>query len=436
MTIQKLQSDVEGTPGNMTGADIASSVNGLVDEVDKLHLSNLSSVGKRLTLAATRRIDLVMIGDSNQLKDGYGFTRGMNKVLADRFGEYATSHFVNTGYQGYPEVFGQTIEFSDETETNHINLGYNPQTTVSDITLNKGILLPDDSPIDTTQHIRFWMGYAGFDHGSGSVQLKVRREQSPWTQLGSTKTINTNTGDFGYHIDYIDLEAGSHTEGGPIKGGIAANSNVVAPFTFLWQRAEQINAENGISCHTLYGVGGDSLWDMAEYLNNLTDASLSSFFSETRRLQLSKLLDPIVVVYINSGFNDRNEEGTPTKGPYKYSDSSTREGYIDNMKSVISRIENIWELNGWNKSELSFLLIGSHVMSDPNDAEIKTYRDGLTALCASRENLSTVDLSEHMTFAEAEAANWYVATNETVHLVDEGYNAVSQKIINALVGEE
>lgn len=33
MTIQKLQSSAEGTPGNMTGADIAASVNGLVDAV-------------------------------------------------------------------------------------------------------------------------------------------------------------------------------------------------------------------------------------------------------------------------------------------------------------------------------------------------------------------------------------------------------------------
>lgn len=49
MTIQKLQSDVEGTPGNMTGADIASSVNGLIEGTALISARNVAFLGDSIT---------------------------------------------------------------------------------------------------------------------------------------------------------------------------------------------------------------------------------------------------------------------------------------------------------------------------------------------------------------------------------------------------
>jgi hypothetical protein len=43
-----------------------------------------------IALATRRRMDLVMIGDSNQDKDGYGFSGAWENALALRFGMYAT----------------------------------------------------------------------------------------------------------------------------------------------------------------------------------------------------------------------------------------------------------------------------------------------------------------------------------------------------------
>ena len=121
------------------------------------------------------------------------------------------------------------------------------------------------------------------------------------------------------------------------------------------------------------------------------------------------------------------------KGAYGYDDSSSAEGYIDNLTVILNKIEEIWVVNGWNSSELSFLNVASHVVAgDPNDTQLTSYRDALTTLANARSNLTTVDLSELMTYAEATTNDWYLSQEELEHLNETGYNEVSALIFGDL----
>lgn len=428
------------TVNALIGDKTAQEVSDGVDYSQKLKesnisQSNLSSASDRINLAATRRIDVVMLGDSNQRFGGYGFSRGFDKALSDRFGQYASPIYIGAEQDGYPGIFSQEPQFTDAVEPNHVDLFTSATTTTTTKTQNRGIGIAANIPLDTAQTTRFWLAWGGFPTGAGSFSMRVRYEDSPFSTLVSGASISTNTGDYALNLSFIDLPEGARVDPLRVKGGLAANITVTQPMTFFYQRAESINKENGVSVSTLYAQGGASLFDFADTILSYSDQQLTNYFAEVRRLQLSKMLDPIVVVYINSGFNDRNEASQPTKGVYQLTDSSSARGYIDNLSAVMNRIEGIWRINGWDRSELSFLLIASHVSADPNDATLETYREALKTLCNKRENLSTIDISELTTYAAGVSGGWYMdPITETIHLTQIGYDAVSEIILNGLVG--
>lgn len=116
-------------------------------------------------MAGNRRVDLVMIGDSNQRKDGYGFHCGFLKALSDRYGEYATGIGTVTtdgaAITNYERalIFGAYSGAPAELEALYPSATPQPYSYVATGTLNptmNGLDVYANSPLDIKANLRYW----------------------------------------------------------------------------------------------------------------------------------------------------------------------------------------------------------------------------------------------------------------------------------------
>lgn len=388
-----------------------------------------------LRKASDKRVDLVMLGDSNQHFDGGGFDYAINNYLNALYGVYATPigcEPTDSSQNDRNSYFwkGWTDESLPVEHRDYFPYrdGYGSFITTPTYQGSSGMIVKYLGEFNTESNLRWWLAWAGFDYGSGSFTPRIRMDVPPYTTQITGINVSTNTGDYSRQMTYLDLAAG--TRAFNLQGGFSvSNTTITAPFSWLFERVEDLEKDNGMSCHSLYGVGGHSLHEFAQFLLGLSIQQLTGYFYEVRRLQLAKGQAPTVIVYINSGLNDRNETET-SNGEYGF-EGQTPSGYADNMSAIMNRIEDVWKINGWDISELSFLTIASHVISDPNDSELQSYRTELNSLSATRPNFTTVDLSQLMTYAEAVSGGWYDGAGEA-HLTPTGYAAVTAKIFSLL----
>lgn len=387
-----------------------------------------SNAFEKIRRAKNKRVDIVMFGDSNQHYEDKGFDYAINNFLHDKFGTYASPVFCNEvyPYQNYDSFLG-LLDAPSTIESNHADYFINDGngTFLSTTSVRQGIRAYKAGRFDlTSEMLRYWYGWAGFNSGTGNFTPKFRNDTA-----GSTITlfdvVATNTGDFDRKVGYFDVDGSGRDYD---FGFYATNGTLNQPGTLLFHRVENRELSSGISCHSLYGVSGASLYDAATQMNTWTIGQLTGYFSEIRRLQLAKGQVPDVVVYINFGINDKSE--TARSIGYYREISSTTEGYVDNLLNIVGRIEDVWAYNGWDQSELSFLVVPSHVIASPNNSQLTGYRNAVKDIQTRRQNFSCVDLSEKMSYEYANANGWYSAT--TNHLSETGYAAVADLILSAV----
>ncbi|MVM35261.1 hypothetical protein GO755_34890 [Spirosoma sp. HMF4905] len=400
-----------------------------------------------LALAAKRRIDFLMIGDSNQLKDGTGWDHGFNYALGNRFGLYASAIYGPRGNMIQGAEFGGTGNFGTAggglTSLENYDLASEPYSQIADgVTYNSqfnGVsVAAGATTFNVASALRFWYAYGTFTTGSGSFRVGFRQGTTPYTTFGSGAVINTNTGAETYQLGYTDLAANSGRTGLALeaKWTLPSSTPITGPWQGFFCRLEDTSKKTGVSVHTLYGVGGQSLWDMGTQLNAYSAQKLKNYFAEARRLQLSQNLKPIIVVYVNSGLNDQNEDQSPSLGWRADMSPTSANAYIDNMEAIIKRAEDVYEYAGWDKSELYFLLMPSHPVSDPDAAKLISYRKVCSSL-ASRKNTSVVDLTNLTTATEMAANNWYLkqangVDNDVFHLVQAAYEVFATRVVSLI----
>lgn len=396
-----------------------------------------------LSLAATSRVDLVMIGDSNQLYNGYGFTCGLEKALITRFGCYASPIIgVGGGFSGggigytasgvdnsgLANSSGAASSVSKYTILPYGHIVSGSTTASGGLGLIGGAFATEDA-IDF-----YFASLASSTYTNGTYRAGVRLGVSPYSQIAVSSNNTSTSGNIDHlEIEKLSISADATRAGKNVEARFSIPGYTVSgPFTGLYSRAERPNANTGISTHTLYGAGGQSAWDMAKWLIDSDDSALSQFFAETRRLQLSKKLSPIIVVYINSGFNDRNEGNKPSLGPFRSLSPTSADAYVDNIRAIQSRITRIWSINGWDTSELFWLIVPSHRIADPDDSVLVSYRSAIKLATINDFQTSVIDLGALMTQAQGTANGWYAAGQNYLHLSNTGYDAMGQILVSQI----
>ena len=107
--------------------------------------------------------------------------------------------------------------------------------------------------------------------------------------------------------------------------------------------------------------------------------------------------------------------------------------YLDNLEAMTKRIEDIWELAGWDKSELFFLVMPSHPVADPDDAKLIGYRKAASSYAATRQRSSFIDLTNLTTSAEMLASGWYQAAGtDKNHLTQNAFEALAARAVGLI----
>ncbi|MEC9373680.1 MAG: hypothetical protein VYC34_07540, partial [Planctomycetota bacterium] len=404
---------------------------------------NPAAIAPFFEAALTERVDIVGIGDSNQLFQADGFDHGWHVALAERYGLYATGLItMNSGpnagdrYQRLGAMGATTgapaalHRFLDPGMGGILPFKYSYLGDEQSQGGNAGMSINADCPLDVDADLRFHFTYGVFGEGAGAFLPQVRMGVPPWTPLATSPMgIDPGLGAGGMLEDHaLDLPAAHR--GYSIQYLVKPSATMVqGPFFGLYIRAENLERSAGASYHTLLARGGEGARTFAIDLQQASDEYLTEFFRRVRALQGPTKR---VLVRINTGVNDRNDDGLPSVGPIGGYSSDTPEGYADNLQGVIDRIQGIWHLNGWADEELFFLLTASHPISAPDDPEVQTYRAAAAALCAVNPRTASVNFDALISAIEMEALGWYDPAAR-VHLSLRGYEGMAALELDAIV---
>ncbi len=411
---------------------------------------NATALAPCFVRAASGRVDVVALGDSNQVFAGHGWDHGWTRALSERFGLYATgllSGGENGGngsglgytYQGFSTLSTGAFDYSGAPATLDnllpgsspvppLNYLYLPEGESNGGSLNAGMFTDAGSSLSTNAALRFHLVGARFAGvGPGSCQLSIRLQQPPFSHLVSGPVVSTRAPEFGTAHITLDLPAAQRNAALGFRLS-PWGTNLVGPFLAYSMRVENLERGRGVSFHTLYASGGMSARDMAAALLTASDGQLSLYFQHVRALQTAPRA---VLVRINTGLNDRNET-LPSLGPAAVSDPDSPEAFADNIAAIIARIEAVWSLNGWAMGELYFLISVSHPVSTPDDSELVSYREAASALAGSRPRTAATRFDRLTNSAEMLASGWYQAGGaDRNHLTLSAFENLARREIDA-----
>ncbi|MDX2016668.1 MAG: hypothetical protein SFY95_03390 [Planctomycetota bacterium] len=417
--------------------------------------------------AKVSRIDVVGIGDSNQLFDGTGWDSGWTVALAERFGIYAsglisagenfgmgagTGHDVGgisfasgpgtqMSWAGPPAplnaVLGSTgllgPQFSAYLEAGKVEPG----------TGRLGLVMAPGSVVGESSNLRVHFAYGFFgpvegltaEAGRFTPQARIAGASFPELARGAS-VESVGAGPAGLRWGTIDVPAAPRVVTGWGNLGVefrwnAWESPLQGPFVAYWSRFENRDRARGASMHTLYGVGGHSARRMALALQQIPDATLSAYFAHIRSLQGPTKR---VLVRICSGLNDRSD-WNPSVGPARVQFSWRAAGFADNLLAMRQRLEQIWTLNGWDLSELYFLLTVSHPPYQIDDSKLAEYRLVTRQLAQLWPRTAAFNFLGVTTANELYAQCWFAYCGDKFHLSPAGFVGTSRLELEQLVNQ-
>ena len=442
---------------SLTGEALAAIKTLIIEEINDKGLNEFTRA------VMTRRVDMVMIGDSTMLWRGAeGWMRGLTRGIGVVAGQWASPLYsfesgTNTvGPQGWStRAFAAggnqtgTPPSADYNDFRPPIVDALIYTASGDLGATSHYLIATAGQaggMNVSSRIMYSVGYGTFASGSGAFTPQARRNKTDaptdYTILGTGSAVSTNTGAAGFAVDEsLILEPGARTSGdyafGP-RMGIAS----VGPTLFLSHRLVDLQQTTGISSHVLYAAGGQSTRDAAERILAMSDARLVHFFGELRRQQLAQGEDkPMIWIFSIMGFNDRNESSNSVG--YDPAVSSTNAGFIDNHWAIYNRLHNIWQSQEWDWTEVHFIWAASHEsLATASDTVIEGYRNALFDWAGGRDRTTVVNWNNFVRYAEVVAEGWGgggggaggSGGTDYIHNSYFFYDAAGERFAAALVG--
>lgn len=395
-----------------------------------------------VALSASRRIALCGCGDSNQLKDGTGWDDGFIYGLGLKFSQFASGIAPMSGPVTYTDGIGSgngsvTPSGSagsgapsglDAYELPVAEFPYLYQSSGDMGHVGWSVSPPQGGGwLHSDLHLKFYMAYGTFPSGGGSFTPGVRYDAPPWSTILVGSTVSTD-GPYGAALATLELPAATRGITVGFKWRVPGGTASVGPTIELWQAVEAPDRITGFQWCPFYAESGQSMYDLAAYVIGLPNAQLDNWLKAVRTFQTSKGQPPIMMYVISMGLNDRNETSVPSLGPGAFSTGNSSDAYVDNWKAFINRIEERFVANHWPLSGCWFWLIGSHPVSEPDDAQLVSYRTAAAAFAATRERTTVTDM--HSVVSSTELASYYLSGgSDRNHMNQAGYRFAAQRIL-------
>jgi hypothetical protein len=397
-----------------------------------------------LELAETRRVDVISLGDSNQLYFAYGWQDGWSYSLGTRYPMFATPLLGAGRHVGIGLALGvnESIIMVPLGAPAGWTLFNDPTSGIDDTPY--GFLTPViETRPGVDSGMRLVVGHdtwgqnnfnadqmlrAHFSYGVGPIGGMIFEPGIRQT-LGlsvSHPPINTYAEEYAIQQGWIDYPAGVRNANDLDFNWFQEGSDpLVGPFFALYMRFEIIEQTNGFSNHTLYWTGGAGARLCAVNLQSASDEHLTGYFAAIRDLQPD---DKKILIRIAFGANDRFDP-EPSVGPQAGLASNTAKGVEDNHLAIIHRIKEVWQIAGWDVEELTFLLVGTH--QKPVEPPGFGFRGVIADLAKQERRVGFVNLGALSDPLEMSQNEWYHEGGS--HLSVEGYKAITSREIAALL---
>jgi hypothetical protein len=433
---------------------------------------NAKSLEPFFQAIAQDRAAMVMAGDSNQLIGAFGWGDGVESVWGDRFEMYATGLLSAAENKGLGAASGYL--YASRFDTTGVML---PEGALS-----HSLLLPQQ----TSSGFLSPLGFATLPAGVSSSTTKLwgldifknTIQQSPIFALPSAydlrghityRTLPQDAGGqfspmwdtsliqgiqnvippmvlvspTGKGYDTVSLDLPYSNAAGAGSNGffrlrlnhkLTMVNNISGPLFVSFYQIERPGAR-GISISTLAWLGGQGFAEMATgiqlgsipYDISVRQAlsPLSMYFGRMRELMTS----PKILIRLYFGGNDI------------YAKRVSAEEAAQSARLCIQQLQQLWFQQGWDASELYFLLVGWHVrpFGDARESVLENpalpqLRQMLGSIARDTPRTAFVDMSVLAPGAEMLAQNWWLGLvgAGTAHLTKEGYTALAKRELDAL----
>jgi hypothetical protein len=389
--------------------------------------------------AQQRKVDVVMVGDSNQLYQGHGWDHGFSNILSQRYGLYATGiHWLgenfglgngvgymwNTQANASAGLFSYTETFQNDWLNPYYHGDMRPCHVIylpTGLSLNSiGIGLNSNNVLyNLGDRIKFKFAYR-IPVPGGSFRPIIRQGTGPYTIYHQSPiTYNYTNG----NVSFAEV-SGNVPNNGPLEARTSIFN--AAPVEFYYGYVQNMKRQTGFSVNTLYGYGGQSSRDMAEAIGRWPLELWAAYFNSIAERQDG---NPMVLVRLFAGLNDRVE--TEPSVRYEYPPTSPQ-AYADNITFILDTLQSTWELLGYNPDNLHIVITLPQPVSNPQNAQIVGYENIARTFYTTHKRITVIQTSSLVTYQEMIANSWFINPGDANHLSLNGFNSLSTREIDYL----
>jgi hypothetical protein len=259
--------------------------------------------------------------------------------------------------------------------------------------------------------------------GGGSMAVTVRKKSSPFTVAHNFGTVSYAGTDGVVKKSEASIAADS---GRSAWDGIQFFAQTLSLKLFAsWFRMIETNKTAGFCLHPLYSRSSMSAYDMYSVIIALPDSSWYHIFDVLTAYQGSDLAEHMCLFDINEGANQAGETSAAAGDPQP-ADADHPDNLVWYMLQIVTHIEGLWESSGRSLSGLAFNLRSTHPINDDTaEAEQVTFRTALRAIdFDTYPRVTVMDMAEISSRTEMAAAGDY---QDATHLTFSGYTRVERK---------
>lgn len=392
--------------------------------------------------AATRRVDVWSIGNSNEILNATGWNSGLILGIRDQWNMYATGltspreNESNGAGNGEGWVYGGSSYLANHSAPpapfDQYQLGIGPQTGsyfVASPTPARGgaIRLFPEAWANNDTHppangVRFHARIGTFAANPGTYYEFARRDSPPWNILRNVGPISVTGAADGLEWIQFDVDTSAHADQNIICGlGQTNQTNGSGNFFNLWMQCEAHGQQTGVCYSTVGYLGGRSLREHVERWQALTATNIREMIESTVRLQNG---EPMLLIRVAEGLNSRNDMAN-SAGPNP-APANTQAGYYDDLVAFRNVIQPQWESLGYKPENLFWMSVPDHPVED--DDSTLTFARYASIRFADDYGAAFYDSNVATSRQEIADNGWYLGGGSTnPHLEAAGYAALGRR---------
>ena len=439
---------------------------------------NPSRLLRFVKLAASRRIDIVGVWNSEGLQAGSGWDTAITAALGvDRYGVYATPAYpwlegttgsgIGTGYNyasgaaSYEYAANGTLftyanpligtaganqlqwlnwsaaPTAAGTKPLHVPLG-DTKTDATGFAIYNIAGTSRNNPIPIAEALTFTFWGVNYTSG-GSIKPIIRCNGTPNFAEVYNFGVITHTGTDGVvrktSTNIAANAARSSWNGLGFRSHEGFNpATLIGPMFLTWMRACRTNKSTGIAVTPFYSVGSMSAYDIYEAINSVPQETFEHFFDVLCEYQTGGLSQHMAIIDVYEGSNQGTETLISAGAPNQVTADAV-ENYVWYMRAIVAKFRTGWTASGRDAANLCFRVSCSHPLNDTlPEAKMVTYRAALKAgmdFAGTDADVCVLDRAEISSLTEHLSKGDFA---DTVHLNHAGYLRTERKTWNTLLG--